>query len=65
MLLPADLMGPNYMPAMLITLLKGEDIAKQCSLLDNFILAELQQMSKTSHGKDSFDNLLFNVAALG
>jgi hypothetical protein len=61
----ADLMDPNNMTTILVNnLLKEEDIARQHIPLNNSIFAELQQMSETSHDKDSVDNLL-DIVALG
>jgi hypothetical protein len=48
-----------------INLLKEEDIARQCSPLNNLIFAELGRVSDTSHDEDQVHNLLFEVVALG
>jgi hypothetical protein len=62
----ADLSDPNNMTAILVNnMLREEDIARQCALLNNKIFAKLRQMAIASKCKDSVSDLLFDVAALG
>jgi hypothetical protein len=63
---PAKLLDPNNMTSFLVnTLLKEEDIARQRSLLDNSIFAELRQVCDASRDEDQVQNLLFDNVALG
>jgi hypothetical protein len=63
---PANFSDPNKMTAILLNnMLREEDIARQCALLDNKIVAELRRMAIASKCKDSFSDLLFGVVALG
>ncbi len=62
----AHLTDPNNMTAILVNnLLREENIARQQSPLDNTIFAELRQMSESSRDKDLFNDLFFDVVALG
>jgi hypothetical protein len=63
---PADLSNPNNMTAIVLNnMLREEDIARHCALLNNEIFAELSQMTTASKCKDSVSDLLFEVVALG
>jgi hypothetical protein len=63
---PADLSDPNNMTAIFLdNMLQEEDIARQCTPLDNKIFAELCRMATAIKYKDSVSDLLFNVVALG
>jgi hypothetical protein len=63
---PANLSNPNNMTAILLNnMLREEDIARQCPLLNNKTFAQLRQMATASKCKDSVSDLLFDVVALG
>jgi hypothetical protein len=62
----ANLSDPNNMSAILLNnMLREEDIARQCALLNNKIFAKLCQTATASKCEDSVSNLLFDVVALG
>ncbi len=63
---PVDTSDPNNMAGILINnLVKEEDIAKQRSLLDSNIFAEMLRKSNVSCSPDSEQGILFNLVALG
>jgi hypothetical protein len=63
---PANLSDPNNMMVILLNnMLREEDIARQCSPLDNKIFAKLRRTATASKCKDSVSDLLFNAVALG
>ncbi len=53
------------MAILLNSMLREENIARQCAPLDNKIFAKLHQMAIASKCKDSVSDLLFDVVALG
>jgi hypothetical protein len=53
------------MTAILLNMLREEDIARQCAPLDNKFIAKLRQLTTASKCKDSVSDLLFDVVALG
>ncbi len=64
----ADLSNPNNMTEILLNNMlreEEEDIARQRALLDNEIFAKLCQMAIATKCKDSVNDLLFDVLALG
>jgi hypothetical protein len=61
-----DLSNPNNMTAILLNnILREEDIARQRALLDNIFFAKLRQTATVSKFKNSVNDLLSNVLALG
>ncbi len=62
----ADLSNPNNMTAILLnSMLREEDIARQCAPLDNEIFAKLRRMAIARKCEDSVSDLLFDIVALG
>jgi hypothetical protein len=63
---PTDLSDPNNMTAILLNnMLREEDIARQCALLDKKVFAKLLQTASGSKCEHSVSDLLFDVVALG
>ncbi len=63
---PDNFSDPNNMTAILLkNMLQEEDIARQCAPLENEIFAKMHQMATASKCKDSVNDLLFDVVALG
>jgi hypothetical protein len=63
---PIVLSDPNNMTGILINnLIKEEDIARQRSLLDSKIYAEMLQRSNVSHSLDSEHRTLFDATTIG
>jgi hypothetical protein len=62
----ANLSNPNNMTAAFLNnMLREEDIARHCALLDNKLFAELHQTATASKCEVSVSDLLFDIVALG